>query len=154
MADLVDLDRAHHATMLRVVTSAAAPHYTELARVLDTSLDTARELTHELVATIPGWVHPDTDNVASFPPFNLMPTHYKVTIDGDEGWFAQCGLEALAVRWVVPGQAVRVDAPCLCCGEPIVVEMLDEQITTVEPLTTVGYSHSKVGGPAEGRPFR
>ncbi len=49
---------------------------------------------------------------------------------------------------------MRVDAPCLDCGEPMVVEMQDEKLLSVEPETMVGYTHSEVGGPAENRPFR
>jgi hypothetical protein len=49
---------------------------------------------------------------------------------------------------------VRVDAPCLDCGEPIVVEMRDEQVLSVQPETMVGYAYGAVGGAAENRPFR
>jgi hypothetical protein len=33
-----------------------------------------------------------------------------------------------------------MDAPCLDCGEPMVVVMRDEKVLTVEPDTIVGYS--------------
>ena len=49
---------------------------------------------------------------------------------------------------------MRVDAPCLCCGEPIVVEMLDDELTTVEPTEVVGYTSDEIGGDAASRPFR
>ena len=78
----------------------------------------------------------------------------RVTIDDEQRWFAQCGFEALAIRWLVPGQHVRIDAPCLCCGEPVTVEMADENIITVAPAETVGYTSSEVGGEASSRPFR
>ena len=58
------------------------------------------------------------------------------------------------MRWLFPGKAVRVDAPCPCCGEPLVVEMRDDQLLVVEPAEAVGYSHSAVGGDAASRPFR
>ena len=102
----------------------------------------------------PGWVHPGTDYIASFPPFNLQPTHYRVTIDGQPGWYAQCGFEALAIRWLVPGKTVRIEAPCLSSGEPIVVEMRDEEISTVDPGEIVGYTSQEIGGDAASRPFR
>ena len=97
---------------------------------------------------------PDTDLFASFPPFNLQPTQYRVTVDGIGGWYAQCGLEATAIRWLFPGQTVRIEAPCLCCGEAMVVEMHDEEITTTEPAEIVGYTSDVIGGSAESRPFR
>lgn len=45
----------------------------------------------------------------------------------------------LAVRWLFPDTEVRIDAPCLDCGEPIVVRMRDEEILEVAPPTTVGH---------------
>ncbi len=154
MAELELLDRGYAAVMQRVVTTGRAQHFTELAVELDVDLVAARELVHELVALTPGWVHPGTDHIASFPPFNMQPTQYRVSIDGEQRWFAQCGFEALAVRWLVPGRQVRIDAPCLCCGEPLLVEMLDEEITALDPVETVGYTSAEIGGDASTRPFR
>ncbi len=49
-----------------------------------------RELVQELFArNVPGWVHPGTDYIASFAPFNNQPTQYRITIDGHQKWFAQ-----------------------------------------------------------------
>jgi len=154
MADLELLDRGYAATMSQVVRAGRAPHFTELAAELDIGLAEAKGLVHELVALTPGWTHPGTDYTASFPPFNLQPTHYRVTIDGDEGWHAQCGLEATAIRWLVPGATVRIDAPCLCCGEPMAIEMCDEEILSAEPAEIVGYTSAEIGGDAASRPFR
>ena len=154
MSELDVLDRGYAAVMDSVVATGRAPHFTELAVVLDVDLRTARELVHELVGVTPGWVHPGTDLIASFPPFNLQPTQYRVTIDGEQRWYAQCGFEALAIRWFAPGRTVRIDAPCLCCGDPIAIEMLDEELTTIDPPATVGYTSSEVGGEASTRPFR
>ena len=58
------------------------------------------------------------------------------------------------MRWLFPGKLVRVDAPCLDCGEPLVVEMRDEQVLSVQPNTMVGYAYSAVGGAPDNRPFR
>ena len=154
MAELELLDRGYAAVMQRVVATGQAQHYTELASELGIELAAARDLVHELVAITPGWTHPGTDHIASFPPFNIQPTQYRVTIDGEQRWFAQCGFEAMAIRWLVPGRQVRIDAPCLCCGDPIVVEMCDEDVTVVEPAEAVGYTSSEVGGEASSRPFR
>jgi hypothetical protein len=58
------------------------------------------------------------------------------------------------VRWLFPGSLIRIDAPCLDCGEPLVVEMRDEEILTVEPTGMLGYTSAEVGGEASTRPFR
>jgi hypothetical protein len=47
-----------------------------------------------------------------------------------------------------------MDANCLDCGEPMVIEMKDEEILSVQPVTIVGYTHSEVGGTIETRPYR
>lgn len=152
-SDVALLDRAYATIMRSVVETKAAPHYTTLAKHLDVPIEQARELTHELVAMTPGWTHPGTDYLASFPPFNLQPTQYQVAIDGQPGWYAQCGFEALAIRWLVPGKHVRIEAPCLCCGDPVVVTMQDDEFS-VDPDEAVGYTSEPVGGTADTRPFR
>jgi len=58
------------------------------------------------------------------------------------------------VRWLFPGQTVRVDAPCLDCGEPIAIEMRDEEILSVEPEGVVGYAYGQIGGSPEDRAYR
>lgn len=154
MADLALLDRAHAAIMRRMIATGQAPFYTELAAELGLSVEEGRRLVHETAEAIPGWVHPGTDYIVSFAPFHNLPTQYRVSVDGEQKWFAQCGFEALAVRWLFPGQTVRIEAPCLDCGEPLAVTMRDEEILAAEPETIAGYSYAEVGGPAENRPWR
>lgn len=155
MADLAVLDRAFHAIMRRFINTGQAPHYTELSARLGLSMEEGRQIVHDLMAAgVPGWVHPGTDYIASFPPFNNQPTQYRTSVDGEQKWFAQCGFEALAVRWLFPNKLVRIDAPCLDCGEPIALEMRDERMLSVEPATIVGYAYSAIGGSPDDRPFR
>ena len=53
-------------------------------------MEDGRALIHELFArNVPGWVHPGTDLIASFAPFNNQPTQYRITIEGHQKWFAQ-----------------------------------------------------------------
>ena len=90
----------------------------------------------------------------SVAPFNNLPTQYRISIDGEHKWFAQCGFEALAVRWLFPGKTVRMDAPCLDCGQPMAIVMRDEQVLSVEPETIVGYSLTPIGVGGPGRAYR
>lgn len=147
------LDRGYATILSNILETKTAPHYTSLASQLDISLEHGKQLIHELVGMTPGWTHPGTDYLASFPPFNLQPTQYNVSIDGEPGWYAQCGFEALAIRWLVPGQEVTIEAPCLCCGESVVVTMQDDEFQ-VDPAEAVGYTSAQVGGSADSRPFR
>ena len=84
-----ELDQAYAAIMSAIVGSGQAPHYTELAAALDCAPDHGRDVMHELCAITPGWMHPGTVYLASFPPFNVQPTQYRITIDDQHGWFGQ-----------------------------------------------------------------
>ena len=58
------------------------------------------------------------------------------------------------MRWLFPGKTVRMDAPCLDCGESMVIAMRDEEVLTVEPKTIVGYSITPIGVQGPGRAYR
>jgi hypothetical protein len=143
MADVQALDRAFHVIMTQLVETGRAPHYAELAGALNCTAEQARQTVHEIFkAGYPGWVHPGTDLIVSFPPLSNLPTQYRVSVDGEQRWHAQCGFEALAVCWLFPGRAVRVEAPCLDCAEPMQVEMRDGQFLRVEPPELTGHCNS------------
>ena len=47
-----------------------------------------------------------------------------------------------------------MDAPCLDCGESMVIVMRDEQVLTVEPDSIVGYPITPIGVQGPGRAYR
>jgi len=143
VTDVRTLDRVFHQIMTRVVETGRAPHYAELARELRCTTEEARQAIRSIFKRgYPGWLHPGTDLIASFPPFNSQPTQYRISVDGKQQWFAQCGFEALAACWLFPGRTVRVDAPCLDCGEPMILDIRDGQLESVAPVTIVGHCNS------------
>jgi len=152
MADPRLVDRAFEILMRSLVQSGSALHYAELARAMGLPVEEGRQLPLAVMQGYPiGWLHPETDYIASFPPLNNLPTQYRVTVRGEQKWFAQCGFEATSVTWLFPGERVRIDAACLDCGDPLTVEMLDGRLTWVDPPTIVG--HLNYGfGPSRGRP--
>ncbi|MBP1699048.1 MAG: hypothetical protein H6Q41_4236 [Deltaproteobacteria bacterium] len=91
MANSSDLDRTFHFIMKRMVETGQAPHYTEIASGMGISVEEGRKALHDLMATpgIPGWLYPQTDYIASFAPFNNLPTQYRITIEGQQKWFGQ-----------------------------------------------------------------
>ncbi|MDP6549388.1 MAG: hypothetical protein QF659_04890 [Dehalococcoidia bacterium] len=90
MTDLAMLDRAFEDIMRSFVETGRAPHYTELAAGLGLPVEEGRQVIHDLVATgYPAWVHPGTDYIVSLAPFNNLPTQYRITVDGEQKWFAQ-----------------------------------------------------------------
>jgi hypothetical protein len=85
------LDKTFGVIMKRMVETGQAPHYTEIAEALGLSPPEARAALHKLFSLpgFPGWLYPKTDSIVSFPPFNNLPTHYRLTIEGEQKWFAQ-----------------------------------------------------------------
>jgi len=146
------LDRVFQIIMRSLVAKGHAPHYAEIARTIGSSVAESRQLLVDVMQAYPiGWLHPETDYIASFPPLNNLPTQYRITVRGEQRWFAQCGFEATSATWLFPGETVRVDAPCLDCGDPVTVEMRDGRIVWVDPPGVVG--HLNYGfGPSRGRP--
>jgi hypothetical protein len=134
------VQRAYTAVIKHFITTGRAPHYTELAKTLELRPEDARQLQHKAAESSLGcWFVKDTDYVESWAPFSNVPTHYLVTIGGDQKWYGQWGLEALAVRWLFPGREVHIDTRCLDCGEPILVRLRDGEILEVNPPGTVGH---------------
>jgi hypothetical protein len=134
------MDKMFHIIMKRMVQSGQSPHYTEIATELGLSTEDGRKALHGLFALgIGGWLVPDTDLISSLAPLSNRPNQYRITIDGQQKWFAQCGFESLAVCWLFPGKVVRVDCPCLDCELPISIEIRDGDILRVEPEGVTGY---------------
>ena len=90
MSEDTPLDKTFHIIMKRMVKSGQAPHYTEIAKKLGVSMEEGRKALHDLFsAGIHGWLYPNTDFITSFAPFNHLPTQFRITIDGEQKWFAQ-----------------------------------------------------------------
>jgi len=134
------VQRTYSTIFSQFVEHGRAPHYTELARILRVEVEEARRLQREAVALgVGAWFVPGTDYIESFAPFYNVPTATKVSVDGAQKWFAQCGLEALSMRFVFPGRDVTVESACLDCGDSVVVRMRDDDVFEVTPETAVGH---------------
>ena len=137
-----ELAKMYHLVMRSFVRTGHAPHYTELAREMSIPPDEARALLRQLTAMrMPNWLVPGTDLIESFAPFSNIPNVYRVSVDGEQRWFAQCGLEALALGHLFPERTVEVRSACLDCGEPIVVTLRNEALVSLEPRTTVAHAN-------------
>ena len=85
------LDNTYNVIITRLVDTGQAPHYTEIALALGVPVEQGRSALHELMASgvIGMWLFPDTDYVSSFAPFSNLPTQYRISIAGEQKWFAQ-----------------------------------------------------------------
>jgi hypothetical protein len=90
MTDLATLDRAFHHIMQSFIETGRAPHYAETAAALGVSVEQGRQFFRDLEATgYSFFLHPETDQIISVAPFNNLPNQYRITIDGEQKWFAQ-----------------------------------------------------------------
>jgi hypothetical protein len=135
------LDNTYHIIITKLVETGQAPHYTEIASELGLSVEEGRKALQELMSSgvLGMWLFPDTDYISSFAPFSNLPTQYRLSVAGQQKWFAQWGFEALAVCWLFPGKLVQIKAPCLDCGQPLQVEMQDGRITATSPDSITAY---------------
>src|SRR5215470_11641909 len=80
------MDRMFHRIMRGLVDTGRPPHYAELARALGLTVEEGRQLLHAVMAAYPiGWLHPETDYIASFPPLNGLPTQPADGVRGHDG---------------------------------------------------------------------
>ena len=91
MTDFAVLDRSFNFIMRHFIETGYAPHYVDLAAELGVSPEEGRLALHDLMnLEIPGtWLHPGTDDIASFAPFSNFSTHYRITVEKDQKWFGQ-----------------------------------------------------------------
>jgi hypothetical protein len=85
------MDKTYSIIMKGFVETGQAPHYTEIAAELGVSPREGRQALRKLfsIRGLPGWLFLKVDTVVSLAPFNNLPTQYRITIDGEQKWFAQ-----------------------------------------------------------------
>jgi hypothetical protein len=91
MISAPNLDQVYNFIMRTFVEQGRAPHHTDIAKAFSLPPDSGKDLLHELMdnTKLPIWLYPDTDLIASFAPFDNLPTPYRITIGGEQKWFAQ-----------------------------------------------------------------
>lgn len=68
-------------------------------------------------------------------PFATFENHYRITVDGAQGWFAECAVEACAISGQFPGSVVVVDSVCRQTGQPVRLIGRDGILLDYEPKT-------------------
>ncbi|GAB2564951.1 alkylmercury lyase family protein [Nocardia heshunensis] len=68
-------------------------------------------------------------------PFATFPNHYRVSVDGEQRWFAECAVEACAISGQFPGAEVVVDSVCRQTGEPVRLVGRDGVLVDYSPAT-------------------
>lgn len=92
MTDQSMTQQAFTTILQHFIATGRAPHYSELADLLNVDVEEARELQRAAVAAAPiasCWLARDTDHIESWAPFSNVPTHYLISVDGVQKWFGQ-----------------------------------------------------------------
>ena len=90
MEEATSVQRTYTAVVEHFVKTGRAPLYTELAGTLGMSPEEARQLEHKAAeSSLACWFVRDTDFVESWAPFSNVPTHYLITIRGEQKWYGQ-----------------------------------------------------------------
>jgi hypothetical protein len=90
MEESILVQRAYTAILEHFIKTGRAPHFTELAGILGFGPEEARQIQHKAAASaLACWFVKDTDYIESWAPFSNVPTHYLVTIDGNQKWYGQ-----------------------------------------------------------------
>lgn len=131
-------NQTYNAVTRSFVESGQAPHYTELAHELELLPTEALQAQREVADTsLACWFTPEADTLASWAPFSNIPNQHRVTIDGQQKWFGQCGAEVLATPLMFPGKEVWIESHCPQTGEVIRVRIRDSELVDLSPPTAV-----------------
>lgn len=110
-----------------------APDVAEIGTTLNLSRQQVLDAFRELPRFDTFAVEHGTENIRILSPFSNLPTPYKISINGEQRWFAVCGPESLAISSMFPGQRVSIDAYCRDCGDRIKIEMQDGEVLEKSP---------------------
>ena len=85
------LNKTFNIIIERMIATGQAPKYTEISAELEISSLEGQKVLQKLfsIRGFPGWFFPNTDEIASFAPFNNSQNNYRLTIEGEQKWFGQ-----------------------------------------------------------------
>ncbi|MCL1594322.1 MAG: organomercurial lyase [Actinomycetia bacterium] len=135
---------AYRKTLLHFIETGRAPHYTELSISLGVPPETALALQRGAAEVgVGSWMLANTDYVECWAPFSNVPTQHLISVDGEQRWYGQCGLEALAASYMFPGKAVTIDSRCVDCADSVSVTVRGDEILNIDPPEAVGHMNEQ-----------
>ena len=73
-----------------------------------------------------------TQRILMAHPFSSIPTPFKVTLENDRRYFANCSWDSIAFH-IMLGENVRVDSFCHHCGEDVDLELSEQNVASRNP---------------------
>lgn len=83
-------------------------------------------------------------------PFATFPNHYRISVDGQQRWFAECAVEACAISGQFPGSEVVVESVCRQTKVPVRLVGRDGILLDFAPKTL----RVHLGYPLREMPYR
>ncbi len=89
------VQEAYTFVLLQFKEHGSGPHYLDLADHFKLDTEAARQLLWDAaeVGTRTGLgastMSHDTDYIESWAPFSSIPTHHRITVDGEQKWYGQ-----------------------------------------------------------------
>lgn len=143
MAETPSIQHIYTSVLQHFIITGRAPHFTELASTMNIDPDQAKSLQHAAAdAGVGSWFIKGADYVECWAPFSNVPTHHHIEVNGEQKWYGQCGLEALATCWMFPLTEVKVISRCVHCAEVVTVILLDGEVLYCDPVTAVGHMNA------------
>ena len=148
MSDNPSVQQIYTTVLQHFIKTGRAPHFTELASNLKIDPDQAKRLQHAAAdAGVGSWFIKGADYVECWAPFSNVPTHHLIEVNGEQKWYGQCGLEALATCWMFPKTEVKVISRCVHCAELVTIIMQDGEVLSSDPVTAVGHMNAPLSSP-------
>ncbi len=116
------------------LATGRAPAIDDIAEELSLTRGQVLESCRHLEGGICAIMH--ESQIYHFPPFANYQSAYPVTVDGQQKWFAECGMEVMGLSFVFPGKEVAVNTTCALSGEPIEIRQKDGKLLGQNPTTT------------------
>ncbi|MBX7146501.1 MAG: alkylmercury lyase family protein [Alphaproteobacteria bacterium] len=107
MAEHLSIDSLVHYTLIKsIIDTGKNPDISEIAQLLNVSLDDVKSSFKRLEANHGIVLHPNSYNLWVIHPFSISPTATWIQKDthSHQGWWAPCMWCALGVASLVPGQ--------------------------------------------------
>lgn len=134
------LQTLHRTILHHFIEMGQAPSLADLALVLTCSPFEVEAMLTELAAKCLYRDRASGEILAAYP-FSAPPTSHRLGLLNGREVFAMCAIDALGISAMLD-QPVMIHSHCVQCGAPILLEVQDERLATIQPPSVVVWYQS------------